>query len=250
MLSPEQVEDIREKAYVGQPVNFNNICYIYPLTIEEIIAVGRYNYNSMLGLLTLKEAQIKSIIKEKTGNSPNIENIEPLSYLLQSAEKEDMILLELQAAFSTFIKEDILLLPQINSVLVGNPKEKRLITKDNFQDFQNILLLQNRKRIPEPIPPNETPFERKMRLNRELVAEAKRKKAEKEGGKQSDSLVDLLEIAEAFDIDYRNRTLFALKGIVQRKRAKEKWDQDIEMLCAGADSEKLKTKYWGESSEE
>lgn len=63
-----------------------------------------------------------------------------------------------------------------------------------------------------------------MRLNRELVAEAKRKKAEKEGGKQSDSLVDLLEIAEAFDIDYRNRTLFALKGIVQRKRAKEKWD--------------------------
>jgi hypothetical protein len=28
---------------------------------------------------------------------------------------------------------------------------------------------------------------------------------------------------------------------------KEKWEQDIQMICAGADSKKIKTKYWGES---
>ena len=46
-----------------------------------------------------------------------------------------MFLLELQNAFSTFIKEDILLLPRINAVLVGPMAEKRLITKENFEDF-------------------------------------------------------------------------------------------------------------------
>ena len=34
-----------------------------------------------------------------------------------------------------FIKEDIILLPKINSVLVGSPEEKRLINSENFLDF-------------------------------------------------------------------------------------------------------------------
>jgi hypothetical protein len=31
---------------------------------------------------------------------------------------------------------------------------------------------------------------------------------------------------------------------------KEKWEADIQMLCAGADSKKLDTKYWGEKPED
>jgi hypothetical protein len=37
--------------------------------------------------------------------------------------------------FTTFIKEDIILLPKINSILVGSPEEKRLINSENFIDF-------------------------------------------------------------------------------------------------------------------
>jgi hypothetical protein len=61
-----------------------------------------------------------------------------LEYLLQSAANDDMFLLELKDAFSTFIKEEVLLLPKINSVLVGGAaavEEKRLITPKNFKDF-------------------------------------------------------------------------------------------------------------------
>jgi hypothetical protein len=50
-----------------------------------------------------------------------------------------MFFLELESAFSTFIKEEILILPKINSILVGAPEEKRLITSENFRDFQDIL---------------------------------------------------------------------------------------------------------------
>ena len=159
-----------------------------------------------------------------------------------------MFLLELQSCFSTFIKEEILLLPKINSVLVGNAQDKRLITDKNFGELQDILRIQNRKKIKEAPPENESAIARKFRLKREARDAAKRKQQEKNG--EGQPLAELLEIAETFGIDYKNKTVYAFYGLIQRHQAKEKWDQDIQMLCAGADSKKLKTKYWGESPEE
>jgi hypothetical protein len=59
--------------------------------------------------------------------------------LLLSTEQNDSFLLDLQNVFSTFIKEEVLFLPSINSILVGSPDDKRLITVENFKDFQDIL---------------------------------------------------------------------------------------------------------------
>lgn len=248
MLSPNIIEVIKEQAYAGAPSSFSNICKVYPLTIFEIIEMGTNIYNSRLGLLLLTEVDIAKIIKDKTGQEPEIEKIQPLSYLLQNAAHDDMFLLELQSCFSTFIKEEILLLPKINSVLVGNAQDKRLITDKNFGEFQDILRIQNKKKIKEAPPENESAIARKFRLKREARDAAKRKQQEKNGDGQS--LVELLEIAETFGIDYKNKTVYAFYGLIQRHQAREKWNQDIQMLCAGADSKKLKTKYWGESLEE
>lgn len=248
MLSPNEIETIKEQAYVGAPSILNKICRIVPMTMYDIIAMGANNYNAKLGLLLLTEVDISKIIKEKTGQEPKIEDIYPLTYLLQSAAHDDMFLLELQSAFSTFIKEEILLLPKINSVLVGSLEEKRLITNENFADFQDILRIQNRKEIKEAPPENESAIARKFRLKREARDAAKRKQQAKNGEEQS--LVELLEIAETFGIDYTHKTLYAFYGLIQRHQAREKWNQDIQMLCAGADSKKLKTKYWGESLKE
>ena len=161
-----------------------------------------------------------------------------------------MFLLELKNTFSTFIKEEVLLLPKINSVLVGGPaasKEKRLITNDNFSDFQDILRLQNRREVPEPPPEDETPGQRKMRLLREKVAAVKKKQAQKKG--EGQTLVELMEIASTFGID-RNESLYAFYSLVRRHQMREKWQQDLQMICAGADSKKLKTKYWGENPDD
>lgn len=67
----------------------------------------------------------------------------------------------------------------MKSIVVGSPKEKRLITPQNFGDFQTILKIQNKKEIKEPPPENESPGQRKMRLLREKVAVVKKKQAEK-----------------------------------------------------------------------
>lgn len=252
MLSANQIEEVKEQAFCKVPSSFYDkqyICKVYPYSIKEIVEMGTTTYNKRLGLLLLTADDIATIIKEKTGTEQT-ETIHPLEYLLQSAAYDDMFLLELKNTFSTFIKEEVLLLPKINSVLVGGPsasKEKRLITLDNFSDFQDILRLQNRREVPEPPPADETPGQRKMRLLREKVAAVKKKQAQKKG--EGQTLVELMEIASTFGID-RNESLYAFYSLVRRHQMREKWQQDLQMICAGADSKKLKTKYWGENPDD
>lgn len=216
--------------------------------MKDMLTMGSLEYSSKLNLLLMDETAMEEIVKTKGGDMKEIEGITPLQYLLKSAELSDMFLLELQNAFSTFIQEDILLLPKINSVLVGLPSEKRLINNENFSDFQTILRIQNRREVPEPPPENESAIARKMRLAREKREAVKRKQQQKEGANQE--LADLLEVAEVFGIDYEKKSIYAFYGLIQRHQLREKWTQDIQMLCAGADSKKVKAKYWGGNPED
>lgn len=252
MLSANKIEEVKEQAFCCVPFSFYDkqyICKVYPYSIKEIVEMGTTLYNRRLGLLLLTEDDIANIIKEKTGSDVT-EAINPLEYLLQSAAYDDMFLLELKDTFATFIKEEVLLLPKINSVLVGGEtaaKQKRLITPNNFRDFQDILRIQNRREVVAPPPADETPGERKMRLLREKVAAVKKKQAQKKG--EGQTLVELMEIASTFGID-RNESLYAFYSLVRRHQMREKWQQDLQMICAGADSKKLKTKYWGENPDD
>lgn len=242
------IEVIKEQAFIGVPSKLSNICDIYPLTIKEIVTMGTDIYGQRLGLLLMEEADLHSLLKEKGETSIPIEDIHMLSYLLKCADQDQMFSLELHSAFSTFIKEDILFLPKINSILIGSPSERRLITETNYPLFQEILRIQNKRTIKEPPPENESEIARKFRLKREQRDAAKRKQQQKNGEEQS--LIELLEIAEVFNIDYQNITLLAFYNLLHRHQMKEKWDNDIKMICAGADAKKIKTKYWGESSKE
>lgn len=248
MLSTNQINEIKEQAYLGLPSKLDKICTIKPFTIEEIVKMGTTKYNGYLGILLMNETEIYNGIKEKTGQEISIEDIEPLKYLLQSAAHNDTFFLELQTIFSTFVQEEVLPLPKINAVLIGSPKEKRLITSKNYRDFQDILRIQNRKEFVAPPPADETPMERKMRLLREKVAMVKKKQAAKNG--KDIPLDELFEIAETYGIDIKSHTLYAFYGLLRRHQLEERWRQDLQMICAGADSKKIKTKYWGESLNE
>ena len=182
--------------------------------------MGTLFYNSKVELLLLNETSIAEIIKEKTKEEPKIEEIKPLSYLLQSAEKNNMFLLELQSAFSTFITEEVLLLPKINSVLVGPPDERRMITEENFSDFQSILRIQNCKKVKESPPENESAIARKFRLKREARDAIKQKQQDKDGGSQS--LVDMLAIADVFGIHPSERTLYSFYSLIKMHQSREK----------------------------
>lgn len=216
------------------------------MSVGDIVEMGQNRYKQLLYTLLLDEVEIADLLKTKLGQTVPVEEIDPLQYLIMSADNNDTFSLELQEAFSTFIKEEVLFLPQIQCIVVGKDfSHKRLITSKNFADFQNILKIQNGKKVKEPPPENESDWDRKMRLNREKIAEIKRKKAEKAiDGKSFD---ELIEIAVVYGIDVDKVSLLAFYNLMRRYQAQEKWVQDLQMLCAGADSSKIETKYWGES---
>lgn len=243
-MSSLNIEEIKLQAFAGQPSIIDNTTKIkvYPLTISEIIEIGMDKYNSMVGLLTMTAAKIQQLVKDKADENVDLSNIEPLSYLLQSAQFDDNFLLELQNAFHTFLKEDILILPEINSVLVGSPYDKRLITKDNFHIFQTILQIQNAQQAQELPPEDETELEKKFRLLREQRDAVKAKQQKKKGG---GSFVSLLEIAEVYGIHWQDKTMYAFYQTLSRFSKKEKWDQDCKSLMLGADPQKVKAQYWG-----
>lgn len=247
MLSTEQIEVIKEQAYGGYASELPGVCMVWPGMMDEMLKMGSNEYSNRLNLLLLTKDGVEKILEEKRQKGVNISedtDMTPLTYLLQSANKNEKFLLELITAFSTFIKEDILLLPKINAVLVGSKVERRLITDENFEDFQMILRIQNRREVPKPPPPNESPGARRMRLKAEERDRIKRKQQQKKG--ETRELADLLEIAEVFGVDYKNKSIYAFYGLIQRHQLREKWTQDIQMLCAGADSKKIKAKYWGD----
>lgn len=213
--------------------------------MPEIIKMGLQEYQKRLGLLLLNETAIQELIKEKTNVEFPIEKIDVLNYLLQSADNSDSFFLELQLSFFTFLKKDIMLLPDINAVLVGSPEEKNLITSENFQEFQNILRIQNKQNVKAQPPKDESPGERKMRLLREKVAKVKKKQANKDNN--NTSLSELLEIATVYGVDVYNSSWYAFNVLVTRHSLREKWNQDFQVLCTGADSSKMQIKYWGET---
>lgn len=239
---------VKEQAYGGYPSWFSNICQVRPITMGEFLKMGSTTYYTRLGLLLLTTPEIEDIIAEKGLNPEDYGDLRPLTYLLRNAEASDSFLLELESAFSTFIDEEILLLPKLNAVLVGSPEDKRLITNDNFEDFQTILRLQNRKVVPEPPPENESAIAKKMRLAREKREAVKRKQQQQNGEEQS--LEDLLEIAEVFGIDYQDKSLYCFYGLLSRYQRKEKWDQDLHSLWAGGDPNNIKPEYWGLSKKD
>lgn len=248
MISPERIEDIQGQAFVCAPARFANVGFVYPLTMTEILTMGYMDYNKKLGLLLLSEVKIQNLIKEKSQQDFPIEEIYPLSFLLQNASVNDSFFLELKDCFSTFLKEDVLLLPDYNAILIDpkHPEQKRLITNENFSEFQDILRIQNRREVQAEIPKDESPAQRKMRLLREKVAAAKKKQAAKNN--EQSSIINLLEMATVFGIDLDKCSYFAFQGLLLKYQAQEKYHCDIQMLCAGAEAEKLKIKYWGESS--
>lgn len=86
-------------------------------------------------------------------------------------------------------------------------------------------MIQNGKKVKAPPPENESDWDRKMRLNREKIAEIKRKKNEKAiDGKSFD---ELIEIAVVYGIDVDKVSLLAFYNLMRRYQAQEKWVQDL-----------------------
>lgn len=242
------------KLFFGAAINFNGI-WVYPLQMKEIIGMGQIVYEEYLSYLANDIREIQKELKKK-GVSEDEMPGSAFEYLMLQAQAslsfgmgDETFLMKLQKAFSTFIREEVHFSFKTQEIIIGNDfkKNRRVLNKDNFDDFQNILRAQNKLPVPEPIPENESAMARKFRLRREQVAEVKRKQALKNG--EAISLLDSISTLICFNIgiNFQNvgdLTMYQFKELLSRAQTKYKYDLDIRMIAAGADPKKIKPKHW------
>ena len=221
-------KEIELQAFYNEPTPFLNICQIKPFTLGEIIKVGLNFYNRVLTILTLniEELELKEIPKD----------FSMLEYLLESANEDEKFYLELLDALEFFIKDKIYILS--DRIVVGDPRDKKIIDKSNFGIFQNILRIQNaRLEVQEDIPENESETAKKFRLLREKREAVKRKQEQKTAKKQK--LLSLIQVGEVYKIDTKNLTLCAFYGLIDRHSKNIKYTQDYLAMIHGCQDIKL-----------
>lgn len=242
-----------EELFLGAPYKLGNICKIYQLTLKEIMlddnAIGFEKYNYYVNLLTLDNSDIEDILKKKGLDIKELgfNDITVFKYLLLSAENNNNFFLDLKTALNTFIKEEIMISPKTNTIIVGNPKERRFISEKDFNELANVIRAFNNMRIKQPPPENETALQKRFRLKRE-----QREKVKEKQNKDNDSDVSFMDIMSTVctmnigitALTLPNYTIYQVKNLLERGLANEKYHTELDMLIAGADSKKIKAEHY------
>ena len=240
---------IDTKIFLKLPLNFKNKFYIYPPSVKEVIENDKFGIYQKIFTMSQEELE-----DEFTKSGKEFSSIPtPFEFLISSCYNDKNFLKVCQEAFYFFTKQDIVPLFQLGIFIVGNLEEVVLKTKkvediiqlgkDDYFEFQNEIRKSLGMPIVEPPNPNEHPKIREMK--------AKARYRDKIKAKQGNGL-DLTTILASIccmemglnplnigDISYASANV-----LVGHYQLKEKYQLDIDSLLAGADSKKVKPKYW------
>lgn len=241
---------IKEKIFLGYPINFKNKFEIYPPKIEDI--VKEEDFSKYKTILTFSQEEIEDLlIKDfKDKKFPT-----PFEFLLGNSYNDKYYETISKKAFQFFIKQPITFLYEKKLILVGDlekvlteinsSQELIYITEEDFFDFQNIIRLVTGGKKVEKVDPNENERVRKMKAKSRYREKVKAKQAEKNGN----TLHHIMESICCMQIgitplNIGDLSYAAALDLVNTYQSKEKYETDIKFIAAGADSKKIKPKYW------
>ena len=125
----------KEKISLGYSCEFEDVCFLYPPLIKDIVKVGYDNFLQYYGLLTITQEQIqdKFVKNNIDGEIPT-----PLQYLFMLSQLPGYNKI-VEKAFKFFLHDTVLFLSNSYEIVVGDIREKHLLSEDNFEDFQNCI---------------------------------------------------------------------------------------------------------------
>lgn len=191
----------------------------------------------------------------ETNKDESMPTLTPLEFLLNCAYNNESLNQFAHAAFEFFIHEPITFWYENKAIIVGELNENttldelRLLTEENYFDFQNALRVAmggEALKPPEPENPNEDPRIKRMKALARKRDLAKAKQALSKGGVElSESLVAICCMGIGITpLTIGEMSYAAVGALMNKSQLKEKYELDIQSLLAGADSKKIKPKYW------
>ena len=241
----------KELFFIGAPVQFKPGVNIYPPKVKEV--VSNPGYNSYSRVLTYSQEEIEDIFVKEKRDLDHFPT--PLEFLLNNCYHNKDYEAVCKNAFQFFLKSEVDFLYDKKIILVGRIEEvlKNLtsvdqlvmIHEEEFFDFQNLIRMATNQKMIESPNPNEHPKIKAMKAKARYRDRVKAQQAAKNG-------MDLFTIMTSIccmgigisSLNIGEMSYVAMQSILSQYQEKEKYSIDIDSLLAGADSKKIKPKYW------
>ena len=239
------------EAFLGLPQKFKNLCTIYPPTIREML---QEETKGLANILTITQEEIEDLFADKVDqegkpiNPPTV-----LEYFMINCMYNDDFKNQFSKSFKLFLHEPVTILTEISTIIIGDLENEtlkiksmndfRILNSDNFFDFQNAIRCALGDKPAEAPKENEDPRIKRMKAKARYRDRVKAKKGV--GITFEETLVSICCMGIGLNpLNIGEMSYAAAKQLVEKYQQKERYDIDIRSLLAGADSKKIKPKYW------
>lgn len=250
----------KELFFIGKPVDFKPGIKIYPPKVIDVVTNSKYSL--YLRILTYSQEEIEDefvAAKKQLDAFPT-----PFEFLLNNSyhNKEHEIIAKEALEFFTgekanfFYEQKIIVFGDLKKILektqtVDQLRELIILEEKDFFNFQNLIRLSANKKIVEPPNPNEHPRIKAMKAKARYRDKIKAKQAAKNGISLFTTLASICCMGIGITpLNIGEMSYVAMEAVLGTYQNKEKYNLDVDSLLAGADSKKIKPKYWIRNLEE
>ena len=180
---------IDERILLGFPIDFKDICQIYPPTVNDVVGNKDFGIYQSLFTMTQEELDKAFLQDERVTHVPT-----PFQYLLMNYYQDETMRQKIHEAFTFFVHEPVTIVPEIEMLLIGKSEdeldpdvdleEPRLLTEENYFEFQNEIrkvMGTEAEKKPNPEEENLDPrikrYKMKIKQSEELLKKKKAKNA-------------------------------------------------------------------------
>lgn len=244
---------INEKVFLGLPIEFEDICRIYPPKVNDVVGNDDFMIYQSLFTMTQEDLDEAYLKDESVVQIPT-----PFQYLLMNYYQDDEVRKKIEEAFVLFVHEPVTIVPEIEMLLIGKNEDEldpdvdlenpRLLTEENFFNFQNMIRMIMGMDLVKPPDPEEANLDPRIKRYKMKIKEHE-KIVNKKKSKTAPTLGTLLAAICCMGIGLNplnigEMSYACVQWLISMEQQKEEYDVDIRALLAGADSKKVKPKYW------
>lgn len=245
--------------FIKEPLSFKNKFKVYPPSVRDVI--GNPQYGQFLKVLTISQDDIQDELAKKNEEEKTLPT--PFEFLLINCYHSTEFRAVAEKAFKFFIHERVnffyeqkmLIIGDLEEVVTKIEKVDDLITikEEEYFDFQNMIREvcgDKPLKPPEPPNPDEDPRIAAIKARARERDRIKARQSSKNGISIHTCLVAICCMGIGITpLNIGEMSYAAIGPIMKMSQEKEKYDIDIRSLLAGADSKKIKPKYWIRNSD-
>lgn len=244
---------IDDRILLGFPIDFQGVCKVYPPTVNDVVGNKDFSIYQSLFTITQEELDKAFLQDERVTQVPT-----PFQYLLINYHQDEGVREKIHEAFNQFVREPVTIVPEIEMLLIGKSEDEldpnvdlenpRLLTAENYFEFQNLIRIvmgMEMEKPPDPEEENLDPRIKRYKMKIKQSEEILKKKRAKSAPTFGTLLTAICCMGIGLNpLNIGEISYACVHWLISMEQQKEEYDIDIRALLAGADSKKVKPKYW------